>query len=93
MLKSSTKKQLINSFIGNHDLVCDCYNPAVHCLNILLEQLAPELQERDKQQIKQCLGETTTATDADIGIDTADLEKLFGEDDEEEPTGKDAETR
>lgn len=91
MLKSSTKKQLINTFVGNHDLVCLCKNPAYHSLYILAEQLGKELNPQDKQQIIKCLGETTTDAEGDIGIDTADLEKLFGE--EDDLTGEDAETR
>lgn len=78
---SFQKKQLINCFIGDHDLICSCNNPAVHCLRILIDQLKPELQKEDIKQLQQCLGETTTTGDAeDGGIDPGDLEKLFSED-------------
>ncbi len=89
MLKSPPtsyqKKQLINCFIGDHDLICCCQNPALHCIRILIDQLKPELKKEDIKQLQQCLGETTTtAEEEDAGISPGDLEKLFSEDAEED---------
>lgn len=77
------EKSLINSFVGSHDLVCYCNNPALHCLQILIKQLKPELKQEEINQLKQCLGDdhTTTETAEDTGYDIGDLEKMFGEDD------------
>lgn len=91
--KLSTKAkelQLTNSFVTSHDFVCNCKEPAKHCLNILIKQLAPELTDKEKLQIQQCLGTTTaaatTAGEDDLGLE--DLEKLFELDDtSEEATG------
>lgn len=92
MLTTHQKKQLINTFVGNHDLICQCHNPAVHCLNILIDQLKPELQPQEIKQIKQCLGDApTTPEEDDTGIDGVDLEKLFGN--QEEDDGEDDDTR
>lgn len=83
--------QLINGFVQQHDYLCICKKPAFHCLKILTEQLAPELSEPEKQQIKQCLGTTTTDTATDRGeeedIGLEDLEKLFENDPTEDDTG------
>lgn len=85
--KNSLEKQLINTWIGNHDLVCLCKNPAYHTLQILASKLGPELNPTERKQIKLCLGDepTTAATaeDPDIG----DLETLFAEDHTEEDDG------
>lgn len=86
----ATKLALINSLVGNHDLVCCCQNPLLHLHNIILEQLAPELTPQQKQQIKQCLGPDTTGAEEDASGDIGDLdlEKLFADDTgEEETTG------
>ena len=80
---------LINCFVGDHDLLCSCNNPAYHCLQILATTLAPQLKQEEKQQIIQCLGGTdavpTTRGDEEIGLE--DLEKLFTEDTEEDAAG------
>lgn len=82
--------QFINCVIGIHDLCCHCPNPLFHSTKLLLKQLAPELQAPEKQQLQQCLGDAaTTKEDADTGIDFGDLEKLFGDDEEEEDTSTD----
>ncbi len=86
------EKQLINTFVGNHDLICMCDNPAYHSLQILIKQLKPELKQEEIKQLQLCLGEETTTTAAnaeDTGIDIGDLEKLFGEDD----AGEDVDNR
>lgn len=83
------EKQLINAFVGSHDLLCNCNEPAFHCLQILTKNLAPELSKNNKDQLIQCLGTTTTAATAggeeDLGIE--DLEKLFAEDGTDDDTG------
>ncbi len=75
------KCQLINTFVGNHDLVCECNAPLEHCRQILNEEL-------DKYKPK-CLpttstGEDKTTTDGDVKeedvIEEGDLEDLFKED-------------
>lgn len=74
-----TQIQLVNSFVGNHDLCCDCSKPALHCLQTICNQLKDELTTTEKQEIIKCLG--TTTTDADPGdVDGEDLERLFAED-------------
>lgn len=75
--------QLVNNFIGAHDLVCSCNNPGFHSLLILGKQIGPELNQQDKQQIKQCLGSDDTATADTADLDFGDLEKLFAEDTED----------
>lgn len=79
--KKQLQLQLTNSFVTNHDFICDCKKPTFHCMIILAKQLAPELTQQEKQQIIQCLGETDTTTE-DIGtdLDAGELEKLFAED-------------
>lgn len=81
------EKALINNFVGNHDLICMCNEPAFHCLKILINQLQPELSTENKNQLIKCLGSTTTeegnGEKEDHGLE--DLEKLFAED----PTGDD----
>lgn len=88
---NNKKDQLkfINACISIHDIGCDCYNPAFHTAKLILQQLAPELKQQEKDQLKQCLGDTTATTtaDGDIDIDTGDLEQLFAQED-----GEDAET-
>ncbi len=82
---NNKKDQLkfINCVMGIHDLKCECSNPLFHSTNILLKQLAPELQKQEKQQLKKCLGEEdTTNAEEDIGLTTGDLEQLFAEDDD-----------
>lgn len=83
------EKQLVNAFVSCHDLSCNCNEPAFHSLLVLTKTLAPELSEKNKQQLIACLGSTTTAATAteeeDLGIE--DLEKLFAEDGTEEETG------
>lgn len=86
---TATKKALINSFIGSHDLVCLCEHPALHCTQILIDQLKPELSSKEIKNLQLCLGDNpTTKEEEDGGIDIGDLERLFGEGDdiEEEDT-------
>lgn len=80
------KNQLkfINSVVGIHDFTCNCNNPGFHCLKILAQQIGPELNTTDKDTIKKCLGDHSTADAVeDTGIDPGDLEKLFGDQEED----------
>lgn len=80
--------QLINLCVGGHDLLCCCSNPLFHTGKIILQQLSKEISEQDKNQLIQCLGDTTTAEEEDpTGIDGKDLELLFADD-----AGEDADT-
>lgn len=63
-----------------HDLKCECNEPAVHSLQILLNQLKPELTSTQKQEIKKCLGTTGDQEDEDGGVTGEDLERIFAED-------------
>lgn len=81
--------QLVNGFVHEHDLVCCCNNPGYHVLQITATQIGQELSPKQKQQIIKCLGETTTgdAEDGAEDLDLGDLDALFADDGEENPTG------
>lgn len=83
------ERLLINGFVTQHDLLCNCNQPAVHCLHILIRQLKPELSTEDKNQLIKCLGteDTTDAVTANDGLGLEDLEKLFAEDPTTDDTG------
>lgn len=89
LTKKGKHNALINSFVHSHDLLCSCQNPTFHCLQILSEEIGPQLKSEEKNQIKQCLGDDTTiAVGTDAGDpDMADLEKLFEDDDIEDAAG------
>lgn len=77
--------QLTNAFVTCHDLACQCKNPAYHSLWILTKQLSKELKPEEKEQIKKCLGDDhITTTEENTGFATADLEEIFGGDEEED---------
>ncbi len=81
--------QITNSLIHCHDLACDCDDPTFHSTYLILQQLGKEFPENQRQKLKQCLGDTDTdvlgePTGDDLG---EDLEKLFAEDTEKDPTG------
>ncbi len=79
---------LVNGFVKDHDYICQCSNPAFHCLLVLTKQLAPELKPEEKQQIKECLTTTTEEPTGDADIpDIGDLERIFAEDDTEDVNG------
>lgn len=85
--KKQLQLQLINTWVQTHDLTCDCNNPGFHVLHIAAEQIGPELNKKDKQQIIKCLGETTgkdAAADPGDNLDFGDLDALFAEDGDEE---------
>ncbi len=78
---NSINQQLINTLIGNHDLICGCDDPASHLLYLLATKTKPKgFTDEEKENIKKCLGFTETTTDQqeDIGFDAGDLENLFG---------------
>lgn len=78
--------QLINSFISSHDIACSCSNPGFHTLLITATKIGKELTKEEKNQIIQCLGDTTTTPEEEEEPDLGDLDALFaengGEDDE-----------
>lgn len=63
-----------------HDLKCECDEPAVHSLKLLLNQLKPELTSTQKEEIKKCLGLTGDQEEEDGGVTGEDLERIFAED-------------
>ncbi len=83
---------LVNNFVSGHDLLCCCKSPAFHCAQIIIQQLAPELKEKEKEQLKQCLttepsGDTAADPGPEGDLDFGELEKLFEQDTEEETDG------
>lgn len=80
------EKQLLNSLVGNHDLVCGCDHPTKHIASIIFKYSQPtEFDKQDTDNIKKCLGSTPAGDgDAVDGLLEGDLEKLFEEDLEEE---------
>lgn len=83
------EKQLLNTVVGNHDLCCGCEDPLLHITNLIFKHAKPKnFTEKEKLQIKLCLGDTDTtdhtATDAVDGLTPGDLEKLFEQEDDEE---------
>lgn len=85
------KLQLLitNSLIHSHDLACDCSDPTFHSTLLILNQLGKEFTDEQKHQLKKCLGTTTENKDTvDHGDDFGkDLENLFAEDGDTDPTG------
>lgn len=82
------QNQLINSIIGNHDLLCGCDNPTTHLAALLFEKTNPtNFTEEQKKIIRKCLGDDHTTTDIaaieDGGFSEGDLEQLFAEDGDE----------
>lgn len=63
-----------------HDLKCECNEPAVHSLKLLLNQLKQELTPQQKEEIKKCLGSTGDQEEEDGGVTGEDLERIFAED-------------
>lgn len=86
--KNAVQNQLLNTLVGNHDLVCGCDKPTAHLAALLFEKAQPtDFTEKQKKQIKKCLGITdgdhTTEDAADGGFTDGDLERLFAEDGED----------
>ncbi len=89
LTKNAQQKQLLNTLVGNHDLICCCDEPLKHIFVLIAEKAKPtNFTEQQKKLIKQCLGEEDTAGDQEdhtgFDIDSGDLEKLFADDDGEE---------
>lgn len=85
LTKNSQQKQLLNTIVGNHDLICGCDEPLKHLGLLIFEKAKPSnFTEQEKSIIKSCLGEenTTGGQDADDGFTDGDLAALFTE----EPT-------
>ncbi len=89
LTKKGLQRQLLNTIVGNHDLVCKCNEPLTHVAALIFEDAKPtNFTEKQKKIIKQCLGEDAgTTTGEDLAIDGGDLEQLFAEDDDTENTG------
>ena len=86
--KSSLRQNNIkwlNSIVHSHDFFCDCPTPLQHAV-VLIFQQEPDLDFKpiEKDLLKKCLGEATTANTAtaqeDYGIEEGTLEDLFKED-------------
>lgn len=87
--EKALQKQLLNTIIGNHDLICGCNSATTHLAALIFEQASPtNFTNQQKKTIKQCLGEDHTTTDIideeDGGFSAGDLEQLFAEDDGDE---------
>lgn len=83
MTSNASQKQLLNTIVGNHDLICGCDEPLKHVACLIFEKAQPtNFTEKEKKTIKKCLGENGGDADGteDLGISTGDLEKLFAED-------------
>ncbi len=78
------ENQFLNGIFTNHDLACRCDDPAAHLTYLLATKCQPKnFTDKEKQEIKECLGLTTTdltATDAVDTIVEGDLDRLFEED-------------
>ncbi|AVN68372.1 hypothetical protein [Betatorquevirus homini13] len=78
--------QLLNSIVGNHDLVCSCDSPLIHITNLIFEFAKPTNFTEKKKTSRKCLGdgdhigETHGDAAEDGGLSAGDLEKLFAED-------------
>lgn len=88
--KNANQKQLLNTLVGNHDLICGCEEPLTHIGCLIFEKARPtNIPPKYKKIIKKCLGEedgdgAALTNGDDTPIDAGDLEKLFGEDDSTE---------
>lgn len=82
--KKAVQKQLLNTIVGNHDLICCCDEPLTHICGLIFEQAQPtNFTEEQKKQIRKCLGDgdaAATPEKEDGGFGPGDLEKLFEED-------------
>lgn len=85
--KRAVHNQLLNSIVGNHDLVCSCDSPLTHVSALIFEHAQPtNFTEKQKKIIRKCLGdgdhtgETLGDAAEDGGLSAGDLEKLFADD-------------
>ncbi len=82
LTKNAQQKQLLNTIVGNHDLICNCEEPLKHIGLLIFEKAKPSnFTEEEKKLIKKCLGEeeATGDRDADDGFTDGDLAALFTE--------------
>lgn len=81
--------ELTNILTSCHSLSCDCDQPTLHASKLILQQLSPELNKEQKNQLKKCLGDSTEDHGPDTAVDDfgEDLETLFADDFTEENTG------
>lgn len=74
----------MNGMVHYHDIFCDCCTPLQHIIILILQQ-EPELDFKpiEKDLIRRCLGDTTTAVTAtgpeEPGLEEGVLEDLFKE--------------
>lgn len=74
----------LNSIVHGHDFICDCSTPLQHAIILILQQ-EPDIDFTpiEKDIIRKCLGDTTTAVSAgdheDFGVEEGVLEDLFKE--------------
>lgn len=83
LTSNSLQKQLLNTIVGNHDLICGCDSPLKHVACLIFQKAQPtNFTEEEKTTIKKCLGEEDGVADGtdDLALSTGDLEKLFAED-------------
>lgn len=80
---------VVNGFIHIHDIACSCNEPGYHTLQIAINQIGKDLTKQQRNQLIKCLGENTTgdAADGDADLQFGDLDALFAEGGEEDPTG------
>ncbi len=82
----SRNNQLINAIISTHDLQCGCKDPPSHLTHLLITNCHPStFNNQEKQQLKEWLstiGDPTTTTEEDAGLEEGELEKLFGDPDD-----------
>lgn len=84
----STKQKenyLINACIHNHDLLCECKDPTYHLMQIFTKNIGKHLPEKQKYQLRQCLGDPTADTEEDTAFGE-DLETIFADDTTKEDT-------
>lgn len=86
--KNAVQNQLLNTIVGNHDLICSCDQPMTHLACLIFEKAQPtDFTEKQKKQIRKCLGDGETAipngggVEEDGGLTDGDLERLFAEED------------
>lgn len=84
--KNAIHNQLLNTIVGNHDLVCSCDEPLIHITNLIFQKAKPtNFSEKDKKEILKCLGDAAGDTagkdDApEDGFTDGDLAQLFEND-------------
>lgn len=88
----SLERQWMNTIFNSHDLFCECNDPELHFLIILNKNSSAIKPEPEIRNIKCLLtgdgdaGKETTENFDDPGFLEGELEKLFNENDGENPT-------